>query len=146
MIYSKNRETQQVVAVKVIEVDMSDYEAPTEAKDDTIEDFRKETSILRQLKDSRAKNVNVLYEAFAFSSQLWIVSEYCPGGSVHTLMKANPKIGLEEKFIIPIARELGIALQYVHAAGVIHRDIKCKWFQKAKLVAPAHTQQVLISL
>lgn len=105
---------------------MPDYEAPREAQDDSIQDFLKETAILRQLRDSQAQNVNVLYDAFPFSSQLWIVSEYCPGGSVHTLMKANPEPGLEERFIIPIARELGVALQSIHAAGVIHRDIKCK--------------------
>lgn len=43
-------------------------------------------------------------------------------------MKANkdPKhFGLDEKYIITIARELAIALKYVHAAGIIHRDIKC---------------------
>lgn len=46
---------------------------------------------------------------------------------MHTLMKATPGgAGLEEHFIIPIARELAIALKYVHEAGVIHRDVKCK--------------------
>lgn len=41
-------------------------------------------------------------------------------------MKATePKPHLEERFIIPIARELALALSHVHEAGVIHRDIKC---------------------
>jgi protein-serine/threonine kinase len=47
-----------------------------------------------------------------------------------TLIKASPKrsngVGcLEEPFIIPIAREVAVALKYVHETGVIHRDIKC---------------------
>lgn len=33
---------------------------------------------------------------------------------------------LEEKYIVPIARELAVALKAVHAAGIIHRDVKCK--------------------
>jgi serine/threonine protein kinase len=42
-------------------------------------------------------------------------------------MKATPQPGLAEKFIIPIAREVAVALKYVHEAGVIHRDIKCEF-------------------
>jgi hypothetical protein len=116
--------------VKIIEVDKQDYKAETNFRDDTINEFIRETSILRSLKDNNAKNVNVIYDAFAVDTQLWIVSEYCPGGSLSTLIKASPKrtngVGcLEEPFIIPIAREVAVALKYVHEAGVIHRDIKC---------------------
>ncbi|KAI9699200.1 MAG: hypothetical protein M1820_007279 [Bogoriella megaspora] len=122
---SKDRRNQQLVAVKIIDVDTSDYRLETKNKDEAIKDFINETSILRQLKDSGAKNINGLLDAFSLHSQLWITAEYCPGGSVHTLMRANPNPGLEEHFIIPIARELAIALKYVHEAGIIHRDVKC---------------------
>lgn len=31
---------------------------------------------------------------------------------------------LEEKYIVPIARELAIALKAIHEEGIIHRDVK----------------------
>lgn len=40
-------------------------------------------------------------------------------------MKPTFPAGLQEKWIIPILREVAEALSYVHAAGIIHRDIKC---------------------
>lgn len=33
---------------------------------------------------------------------------------------------LDDRFIIPIARELAEGLRSIHAAGVIHRDVKGK--------------------
>jgi serine/threonine protein kinase len=40
-------------------------------------------------------------------------------------MKPTPN-GLKEKFIIPILREVAEAVMWVHQAGIIHRDLKCK--------------------
>ncbi|KAG9545234.1 kinase-like protein, partial [Aureobasidium melanogenum] len=109
----KNNATQDLVAVKIIDVDDLDYKLDLDQKDEAIEDFRKEVKTLKLLRDSQAKNINYIQEAFDLHSQLWIVSDYCPGGSVHTLMKATPGPGLEEEYIIPIARELAVALKYV---------------------------------
>ncbi|KAF2161949.1 hypothetical protein M409DRAFT_69459 [Zasmidium cellare ATCC 36951] len=117
----RDQRSGNLVAVKITKIEESEF-------DETVRDFQKEVSILQQLKSNNVKNVNVIHDAFDLHSQLWIVADYCTGGSVRTLMRAWEKNGkaqgLPDHFIIPIARELAIALKGMHAMHVIHRDIK----------------------
>ncbi|KAI1181944.1 kinase-like domain-containing protein [Nemania serpens] len=88
-------ETGQLVAVKIIDIEESDRLDP--GANDAFNDILKES--------------------------IWMVTEYCAGGSVTTLMR--PTGGLPEQWIIPILREVAEALSWVHRQGIIHRDIKC---------------------
>ncbi|KAI5295386.1 hypothetical protein KEM52_001579 [Ascosphaera acerosa] len=115
--------TQKVVAIKVMEVDAPDYRAVRDFKDESIKDFVHESRVMQRVKDAGAKNINMIIEAISIHSQLWLVCDYCPGGSVKTLMRAT-RDRLEERFIVPIARELAIGLKAIHDAGIIHRDVK----------------------
>lgn len=74
------------MALKVIDVDAHDYKVNAREKDDSIEVTLHEIKVLKQLKDAKTKNVNIIFDAFQIHSQLWIVNEYCPGGSVRTLV------------------------------------------------------------
>ncbi|KAK4937357.1 hypothetical protein LTR66_015208, partial [Elasticomyces elasticus] len=121
----KRRRDQKLVAVKVLDIDSEGATQPNNTRDTAIDDARKEVSTMRRLQQAGARNINIIEDAFVLHSQLWIITEYCPGGSLHTLMKAMPDRGLDEQYIIPIARELAVALKYTHDAGIIHRDIKC---------------------
>ncbi|KAJ5189144.1 hypothetical protein N7491_005468 [Penicillium cf. griseofulvum] len=113
----------RLVAIKVLDIDSADYKSLRDFRDESIKDFIHETKVMKQVKDSGAKNINEIIEAISIHSQLWLVCEYCPGGSVRTLMRAtNDK--LDEKYIIPIARELAVGLRAIHEAGIIHRDVK----------------------
>ncbi|KAL8714809.1 MAG: hypothetical protein Q9220_001322 [cf. Caloplaca sp. 1 TL-2023] len=116
-------ERNKVVALKVVDVDPHDYKVHHLEKDESIQTVMHEIKVLRQLRDNNAKNINLIIDAFPIHSQLWIVTEYCPGGSLHTLMQG---VGskLEERYIIPVARELAVALKAIHATGIIHRDVK----------------------
>ncbi|KAF2186956.1 Pkinase-domain-containing protein [Zopfia rhizophila CBS 207.26] len=122
----KNRTTNGLVAIKIIDIDKVDYEEMTTKN---LQETLKEISILQQLRDSKARPyVNIIEEARTVHNELWIISEYASGGSVHTLMKPTMTLqnpGLDEKYIIPIARELALGLKFIHEAGVLHRDLKC---------------------
>ncbi|KAI1828626.1 putative serine/threonine protein kinase [Xylaria intraflava] len=115
--------TSTVVAVKIIDVDEHDTQNPK--LQDTYSEFLKEINALRLLSERGAKNVNTVIEALSVGHAMWMVTEYCAGGSVATLMKPTAPGGLQEKWIIPILREVALAIHWVHKQGIIHRDIKC---------------------
>lgn len=115
--------TASVVAVKIIDVDESDTLNPKLA--DTYSEILKEINALHRLSQSGAQNINHVIEALPVGKSMWMVTEYCAGGSVATLMKPTAPGGLQEKWIIPILREVAVAIYWVHKEGIIHRDIKC---------------------
>ena len=129
------------VAIKVLDIDAVDFKAQLSDRDQSYEDFLKELKTLQQLQSAGARNVNQIFEVLEVHSQFWIISEYCPGGSVHTLvghlcsniwemsginrLQMQATMGkVQEKYLIPIARELAIGLNAVHKACIIHRDVK----------------------
>ena len=117
------QETSQIVAIKIIDIEESDLEAPKFAT--TMDDLAKEIKALQRLSEGGAKNINVIVDAFNIGHSMWMVTEYCAGGSVATLMKPTAPGGLQEKWIIPILREVAEAVYWVHKEGIVHRDIKC---------------------
>lgn len=111
----------QLVAVKIISIEEGDTLSPGAA--DTFNDILKEVTTLKLLGSSGARNVNVVLDSELVGQSVWIITEYCAGGSVASLMR--PTGGLPEKWIIPILREVAEAVYWVHRQGIIHRDIKC---------------------
>lgn len=81
--------SRRLVAIKVMDIDSMDYKSGRDFKDESIKDFIHETNVLKQVKDSGARNINELIEAVSIQSQLWLVCEYCPGGSVRTLVSSS---------------------------------------------------------
>ncbi|KAJ2982741.1 hypothetical protein NQ176_g1192 [Zarea fungicola] len=115
--------TGRLVAIKIIDIEEGDTVNPKLA--DTYSDLLKEINALQRLSDSGAKNVNTVIEALPVGQSMWMVTEYCAGGSVATLMRPTAPGGLQEKWIIPIVREVAEAIHWVHSQGIIHRDLKC---------------------
>ncbi|KAJ9638588.1 hypothetical protein H2204_004359 [Knufia peltigerae] len=120
----RQKSSNKVVAIKVLDIDEADFHAFGESKDEQIRDFQREIRILRQAQESGAENLNHLIEALPVHSQLWMICEHCPGGSVKTLMRATKDRLQEDKYLVVVARELAKALKGLHEAGIIHRDVK----------------------
>lgn len=58
--------------------------------------------------------------------EMWIVMEYCEGGSMSDLLEANAGHLLSEDCIRAVCASIVLGLEYLHGvANVCHRDIKC---------------------
>ena len=104
-----DRRTGQAVAIKIIDV---------ENAEDEVEDIIQEISILSEL-DS--PYVTKYHGSFLKGSDLWIIMEFCSGGSCADLMKPGL---ISEEYISIIIRELLMGLDYLHSDKKLHRDIK----------------------
>jgi serine/threonine protein kinase len=110
--------TRKLVAIKIISIDEGDSLSPGAA--DTFSDILKEVNTLKRLGNSGAENINTILDTLLNGSTIWIITDYCAGGSVATLMRPTGR-GLPEMWIVPILREVAKALSWVHREGIIHR-------------------------
>ncbi|KAK3944133.1 Serine/threonine-protein kinase [Diplogelasinospora grovesii] len=101
--------TGETVAIKHIDL---------ESSEDDIQEIQQEISVL----STCASSYVTQYKAsFLRGHKLWIVMEYLGGGSCLDLLKPG---NFSEVHIAVICRELLLGLEYLHAEGKIHRDIK----------------------
>ncbi|KAK2821865.1 hypothetical protein FQN49_007597 [Arthroderma sp. PD_2] len=104
-----DKRTGQSVAIKIIDV---------ENADDEVEDIIQEISILSEL---NSPYVTKYHGSFLKGSDLWIIMEFCSGGSCSDLMRAGR---ISEEYIMIILRELLLGLDYLHNDNKLHRDVK----------------------
>lgn len=102
--------TKQVFAIKVLNLD---------SDEDEVEDVQREVQFLASMK--QVPNITQYYGSYLKDTTLWIIIEYCAGGSLRTLLRPGK---IDEKYIGVIMRELLIALKFIHKDNVIHRDLK----------------------
>lgn len=105
-----HKKTRQTVAIKVLELD---------TKENEVTDVQQEIQFLAALKNT--PNVTHYHGSFLDDTKLWIIMDFCAGGSLRTLLKPGV---FEERHIAVIVREVLLALLAVHKIGVIHRDLK----------------------
>ncbi|KAJ5082132.1 hypothetical protein N7532_011175 [Penicillium argentinense] len=107
-----DRRTGESVAIKIIDV---------ENAEDEVDDIIQEIAILSELK---SPYVTKYHGSYLKGSNLWIIMEFCSGGSCHGLLRPG---AIHEEYIAIILRELLHGLDYLHTDKKLHRDIKGKF-------------------
>ncbi|XP_059655676.1 serine/threonine-protein kinase 1 isoform X2 [Cornus florida] len=108
---ARDLKTSELVAIKVISLSEGE---------EGYEEIRGEIEMLQQCNHP---NVVRYLGSYQGEEYLWIVMEYCGGGSVADLMNITDE-ALEECQIAYICREALKGLSYLHSIFKVHRDIK----------------------
>uniref|UniRef100_A0A8D0H928 non-specific serine/threonine protein kinase n=1 Tax=Sphenodon punctatus TaxID=8508 RepID=A0A8D0H928_SPHPU len=105
--------TGEKVAVKVID--------KKRAKKDTYvtKNLRREGQIQQMI---RHPNIAQLFDILETENSYYLVMELCPGGNL--MHKIYEKKRLEEHEARKYIRQLILAVEHLHRAGVVHRDLK----------------------
>lgn len=106
--------TRKDVAIKIIELDHLPISA--------LEDLQQQVHTMYSC--SMHPHVVRYYTSFVHGHSLWCVMKYLSGGSCSDIMRFGHKHGLDEAAIKIIIKDILKALEYFHANGHIHRDIK----------------------
>jgi serine/threonine-protein kinase len=85
---------------------------------DTVARFRHEALAIAQM---RHPNIVDVYDFGDYQGTPYMIIEYVPGGSLANKMNQGL---LEQKTAIRYLRGIGAGLDYAHAHGVVHRDVK----------------------
>jgi len=102
----------KTVAIKIITLDLDDTEI--------INDVMKEINILSGCSH---ENIVNFFGSYMKDTDLWLVMEYCGGGSVREICEILER-ELTEPQIAIVCREALKGLAYLHRMKKIHRDIK----------------------
>lgn len=108
---ARDIKTSELVAIKVISLSEGE---------EGYEEIRGEIEMLQQCSHP---NVVRYLGSYQGEEYLWIVMEYCGGGSIADLMNVTEE-PLDENQIAYICREALKGLAYLHSIFKVHRDIK----------------------
>ena len=104
----------KVVALKVL------YKESLE-KENVVEQLRREVEIHTRL---RHRNIVRMYSYFHDKTKVFLVLEYCPGGTLFDALRNAPNRRFDEPYAAGVMRQLCSALAFCHRFQIVHRDIK----------------------
>jgi len=108
----RDLDLERFVAVKEIKAALPDY-------DKYIERIKKEAKILAKLNHP---NIVILYDLIQYQDNWYLVMEYVEGVALDKKLEQAGALPYQEA--TPIFKQLLVALDHAHQAGVIHRDFK----------------------
>ncbi|XP_076983552.1 serine/threonine-protein kinase PAK 6 [Tamandua tetradactyla] len=73
------------------------------------------------MRDYQHPNVVEMYKSYLVGEELWVLMEFLQGGALTDIVS---QVRLNEEQIATVCEAVLQALAYLHAQGVIHRDIK----------------------
>uniref|UniRef100_A0A7E4VGJ3 Mitogen-activated protein kinase kinase kinase kinase n=1 Tax=Panagrellus redivivus TaxID=6233 RepID=A0A7E4VGJ3_PANRE len=106
---ARHLRSDQLAAVKVVKLEQGD-------------NFTVIQQEIHMLRDCVHPNIISYYASYFRRDKLWIVMEYCSGGSLQDIYQlSGPLLELQIAFV---CRETLKGLAYLHRRGKVHRDIK----------------------
>eukprot|EP00878_Enallax_costatus_P020942 GHUV01022155.1.p1 GENE.GHUV01022155.1~~GHUV01022155.1.p1 ORF type:complete len:723 (+),score=230.98 GHUV01022155.1:2317-4485(+) len=88
-------------------------------------DKSQKARVLQEVRTMHAldhRNILKFYAWYETTNHLWLILEYCVGGDLMSLLRQD--VRLPENSIHDFARDMVIALQFLHAKSIIYCDIK----------------------
>lgn len=112
------------VAIRLLEMDGHNQ--------DHLKLFKKEVMNYRQ---TRHENVVLFMGACMNPPHLAIITSFCKGRTLHSFVR-DPKISLDINKTRQIAQEIIKGMGYLHAKGIVHKDLKSKnvFYDNGKVV------------
>nr|XP_056721292.1 kinase suppressor of Ras 1 [Euleptes europaea] len=102
------------VAIRLLEIDGNNQ--------DHLKLFKKEVMNYRQ---TRHENVVLFMGACMNPPHLAIITSFCKGRTLHSFVR-DPKVSLDINKTRQIAQEIIKGMGYLHAKGIVHKDLKSK--------------------
>ncbi|XP_068124589.1 kinase suppressor of Ras 1 isoform X2 [Hyperolius riggenbachi] len=112
------------VAIRLLEIDGNN--------EDHLKLFKKEVMNYRQ---TRHENVVLFMGACMHPPHLAIITSYCKGRTLHAFVR-DPKTSLDINKTRQIAQEIIKGMGYLHAKGIVHKDLKSKnvFYENGKVI------------
>lgn len=88
-------------------------------------DKSQKARVLQEVRTMHAldhKNILKFFAWYETTNHLWLILEYCVGGDLMSLLRQD--VRLPESSIHDFARDMVVALQFLHANSIIYCDIK----------------------
>jgi serine/threonine protein kinase len=107
-----DRELEELVALKVIRADIGESEA-------NLRRFRDEVRLARRV---RHPNVCAIHDHGQHGHLRYLIMEYIEGQDLRRWLRQRSRRETDE--LLSVARQIADGLAAIHAAGVVHRDLK----------------------